>query len=244
LELRTERLLLRRFRDEDRVPFAAINADPRVMEHFVAPLDRAASDAFVDRIEERRDERGYSLWAIEVVDRPAPLAERFIGVAPSAGRFIGVAPSAGRFIGYVGLWDATFEAHFTPTVEVGWRLAAEAWGNGYATEAAEASVDDGFVRVGLPEILSFTATVNRRSRAVMERIGLVRDPVGDFDHPSSPAGHPTRRHVLYRFPDLEERRRRAWSRPARSDQTSVTSGGEVSSSSAPPTAHPSSSTSR
>jgi RimJ/RimL family protein N-acetyltransferase len=234
LELRTERLLLRRFRDEDRVPFAAINADPRVMEHFVAPLDRAASDAFVDRIEERRDERGYSLWAIEVVDRPAPLA----------GRFIGVAPSAGRFIGYVGLWDATFEAHFTPAVEVGWRLAAEAWGNGYATEAATASVDDGFVRVGLPEILSFTATVNLRSRAVMERIGLVRDPAGGFDHPSSPAGHPTRRHVLYRFPDLEERRRQAWSRPARSDQTSVSSGAVVSSSSAPPTAHPSSSTSR
>jgi RimJ/RimL family protein N-acetyltransferase len=159
------------------------------MEHFVAPLDRAASDAFVDRIEERRDERGYSLWAIEVADGRAPLA--------------------GRFIGFVGLWDATFAAHFTPTVEVGWRLAAEAWGNGYATEAATASVVDGFARVGLPEILSFTAAVNLGSRAVMERIGLVRDPAGDFDHPAVPLGHPTRRHVLYRFPDLEERRRQA-----------------------------------
>jgi RimJ/RimL family protein N-acetyltransferase len=224
VELRTERLLLRRFRDADRDPFAALNADPRVMEHFVSPLDRTASEAFVDRIEQQRDACGYSLWAIEVTDRQAPLV--------------------GRFVGYVGLWDATFEAHFTPTVEVGWRLAAEAWGNGYATEAATASVDDGFVRVGLREILSFTATVNLRSRAVMERIGLVRDPTGDFDHPNLPDGHPVRPHVLYRFPDLEARRRRAWTRSARADQTSVTSGSVGSTSSAPATAHPPSSTSR
>lgn len=185
MELRTERLLLRRFRDEDREPFAAMNADPRVMEHFVAPLDRAASDAFVDRIEERRAARGYSLWAVEVLDGQ---------------------PGAGRFIGFVGLWDATFAAPFTPTVEVGWRLATEAWGHGYATEAAIASVDDGFARVGLEEILSFTAVDNHASRAVMERIGLVRDPRGDFDHPAAPTGHPVRPHVLYRFPDLAARR--------------------------------------
>jgi RimJ/RimL family protein N-acetyltransferase len=223
VELRTERLLLRRFRDADRDPFAVLNADPRVMEHFVSPLDRTASDAFVDRIERRRDGRGYSLWAVEVTDGT---------------------DLAGCFIGYVGLWDTTFDAPFTPAVEVGWRLAATAWGRGYATEAAVASVDDGFARVGLEEIVSFTTVGNRRSRAVMERIGLVRDPAGDFDHPAVPAGHPVRPHVLYRFPDLAARRRQAWAHPARSDQTSVTSGSVVSTSSAPATAHPSSSTSR
>jgi RimJ/RimL family protein N-acetyltransferase len=220
VERRTERLLLRRFRDADRDPFAALNADPRVMEHFVTPLDRTASDAFVDHIEERRDERGYSLWAIEVADGT---------------------DLAGRFIGYVGLWDAPLDAPFAPTVEVGWRLAATAWGRGYATEAAIASVDDGFTRVGLAEIVSFTTVGNRRSRAVMERIGLVRDPTGDFDHPSVPEGHPARPHVLYRFPDLEARRRQAWTHAARSDQTSVTSGSVVSTSIAPAIAQPSSS---
>lgn len=194
MELRTERLLLRRFRDEDRDPFAAMNADPRVMEHFVTTLDRGASDAFVDRIEARRDERGYSLWAVEVRDGP---------------------PGPGRFIGFTGLWDTTFEAPFTPAVEVGWRLAPDAWGHGYATEAATASVDDGFVRVGLPEILSFTAAVNLASRAVMERIGLVRDLDGDFDYPTAPEGHPIRPHVLYRFPDLEARRAEAHRRTDR-----------------------------
>jgi RimJ/RimL family protein N-acetyltransferase len=243
VQLRTERLLLRRFRDEDRAPFAALNADPRVMEHFVTPLDRAASDAFVDRIEQRRDEHGYSLWAVEVVDEAAPGAGRSIGVAPGAGRFIGVAPGAGRFIGYVGLWDATFDAPFTPTVEVGWRLAADAWGRGYATEAAIASVDDGFARVGLPEIVSFTAVDNDRSRAVMERIGLVRDPDGDFDHPSVPEGHPVRPHVLYRFPDLEARRRWARDRAAGPGQTGTASGSS-STSTAPAIRQPSSSTSR
>lgn len=186
MELRTGRLLLRRFREQDRAPFAALNADPRVMEHFVAPLDRAASDAFIDRIEQRRDERGYSLWAVEVTAPADPLA--------------------GRFIGFVGLWDAAFDAPFTPAVEVGWRLAADAWGHGYATEAATAAVADGFARVGLPEIVSFTAVVNHPSRAVMERIGMVRDPDGDFAHPNVPEGHPIRPHVLYRFPDLPARR--------------------------------------
>jgi RimJ/RimL family protein N-acetyltransferase len=180
-ELRTERLRLRRFTDGDREPFAAMNADPRVMEHFVAPLDRAASDAFVDRIEQRFERQGSGLWAVEVVGGP-------------------------RFVGYVGLWDAAFDAPFTPAVEVGWRLAADAWGHGYATEAAVAAVDDGFVRCGLDEVLSFTAAVNHRSRAVMERIGLLHDPDCDFDHPAVPEGHPVRPHVLYRFPDPARRR--------------------------------------
>lgn len=189
MEITTSRLLLRRFRDSDREPFAAMNADARVMEHFVTPLDRAASDAFVDRIENRFAESGYSLWAVEVVDGPA-------------------------FIGFVGLWDAIFDAPFTPAVEVGWRLAPEAWGRGYATEAAVAAVDDGLLRCGLDEILSFTAAVNHRSRTVMERIGLVRDPAGDFEHPQVPVGHPIRRHVLYRYPDIVARRAQAAARVA------------------------------
>jgi RimJ/RimL family protein N-acetyltransferase len=190
VEIRTERLLLRRFHDGDREPFAAVNADPRVMRHLVAPLDRADSDAFVDLIEDRFAEHGYSLWAVEVIGGPP-------------------------FVGYVGLWDARFDAPFTPAVEIGWRLAYRAWGHGYATEAARAAVDDGFVRCGLDEILSFTAAVNLRSRAVMGRLGLARDPEGDFEHPSVPVGHPLRAHVLYRFPDLAGRREAAVARARR-----------------------------
>lgn len=189
MELRTERLVLRRFDDADRAPFAAMNADPRVMEHFVAPLRPAESDAFLDRIESRFSEVGYSLWAVEVIGGPG-------------------------FVGFTGLWDATFDAPFTPAVEVGWRLAAHAWGNGYATEAAIAAIDDGFTRVGLEEILSFTAARNQRSRALMERLGLQHAPGHDFDHPACPEGHPVRPHVLYRFPDLDARRREALARTA------------------------------
>jgi RimJ/RimL family protein N-acetyltransferase len=184
MQIRTERLVLRRFEDADRDRFAAMNSDPRVMEHFVAPLTRAQSDAFIDRIEHRFVDRGYSLWAVDVVDGPG-------------------------FIGFTGLWDATFEAPFTPAVEVGWRLAAEAWGKGYATEAAVAAIDDGLIRVGLREVLSFTAGRNTRSRAVMERLGLRYVPGGDFVHPSCPEGHPARPHVLYRFPDMASRLRQA-----------------------------------
>jgi RimJ/RimL family protein N-acetyltransferase len=189
MEIRTERLLLRRFTPEDRDPFAALNADPRVMEHFRGPLDRAASDDFADRIEKTFATHGYSLWAVEVVG----------GLA---------------FIGFVGLWNATFEAPFTPAVEVGWRLAASAWGHGYATEAAVASLDDGFVRCGIEEVVSFTTVANRASRAVMERIGMVHCPDEDFEHPTMPAGHPVRPHVLYRFPDPAARRREAFARYA------------------------------
>src|SRR5690606_13074652 len=129
LGLRTERLVLRRWRDEDRDPFAALNADPVVMEHYPATLSRAESDAFVDRVEAHLDEAGWGLWAVEVAE-------------------------SGDFAGYVGLWPASFEAHFTPAVEVGWRLARAHWGRGYATEAARAAVADGFARVGLEEIVS------------------------------------------------------------------------------------------
>lgn len=173
-ELTTERLLLRRWRDFDRQPFAALNADPVVMEHFVHPLTRERSDAMVERIEAEFDEHGFGLWAVEVRDVPA-------------------------FVGFVGLARQTFPAHFTPAVEVGWRLARDAWGHGYATEGASAALDFAFDIVGLDEVVSMTIPRNVRSRAVMERLGMTRDPVDDFDHPNVPEGHTHRRHVLYRI---------------------------------------------
>lgn len=174
LELRTGRLLLRPFRDADLEPFARLNADPRVMEHFPAPLGREESDALAARIRARHQADGYGLWAVEVP-----------GVAP--------------FIGFTGLARPSFEAAFTPCLEVGWRLAAEHWGCGYATEAARAAVAAAFVHLGAPEIVSFTSTGNLRSRQVMERLGMRRDEAGDFEHPRLPEGHPLRRHVLYRL---------------------------------------------
>jgi RimJ/RimL family protein N-acetyltransferase len=173
-EILTERLLLRGWRDLDREPFASLNADPRVMEHFAGVLTPAESDAFVDRIIERWAADGFGLWAVE---RAADE----------------------RLLGFTGLSAPTFEAHFTPAVEIGWRLAVEAWGQGYATEAARAALRFGFEDLRLAEIVSFTIPANTRSRAVMERIGLTHDPTDDFDHPSFPPGHPIRRHVLYRL---------------------------------------------
>lgn len=173
-ELRTERLLLRGWRAADREPFAALNADPRVMEHFPAALSRERSDAWVDRAEARWAEHGCGLWAVERQD-------------------------TGAFTGFIGLAPATFAAAFTPAVEVGWRLAAEHWGHGFATEGAEAALGFGFGRLGLDEIVSFTARRNVRSFRVMERLGLVHEPALDFDHPAVPVGHPVRPHVFYRI---------------------------------------------
>ena len=172
--INTERLVLRRWRTTDRNAFARLNADPLVMEHFPSALNRAESDAFADRIDVGFIAHGYGLWAVEV-------------------------PGEAEFIGYVGLALATFEAHFTPAVEVGWRLARDYWGRGFATEAARAAVTDGFDRVGLEEIVSFTVPANERSWRVMERLGMTRDPADDFDHPRLPVGHHLRRHVLYRL---------------------------------------------
>lgn len=185
--LRTERLVLRRWREDDLEPFAALNADPRVMEHFPAPLSRAESDAMVERIEAHFEEHGWGLWAAEVI-------------------------ASGAFIGFIGLWTPRFDAHFTPAVEVGWRLAHEHWGHGYAPEGARAAITHGFECLGLQEIVSMTSVGNDRSRRVMEKLGLTHDPADDFDHPSMPPGHRLERHVLYRL------RRDAWagggSRPA------------------------------
>jgi ribosomal-protein-alanine N-acetyltransferase len=173
-ELRTDRLLLRHWRESDRAPFAALNADPEVMLHFPAPMSREESDALVDVIAAGMERDGWGWWALEVRD-------------------------TGAFIGFTGLKAVTFEAHFTPAVEIGWRLAREAWGYGYATEAARAAARFGFENLGLDEIVSFTAVANAPSRAVMERLGMTHDPGGDFDHPRVPEGSPLRRHVLYRL---------------------------------------------
>lgn len=151
-----------------------MNADPAVMEHFLRPLSREESDRMAERVEASIESRGFGLWAVEVK-----------GSAP--------------FIGFVGLSVPNFEAHFTPAVEVGWRLAAEHWGLGYATEAARAALAFGFGTLGLPRVVSFTNVANARSRRVMERLGMRRDPADDFDHPSIPEGHHLRRMVLYRL---------------------------------------------
>jgi ribosomal-protein-alanine N-acetyltransferase len=174
-ELRTERLRLRRWSDADLEPFAVLNADPVVMEHFPAPLTRAESDDLVARIESTFEDEEVGLWAVEVTQ-------------------------TGSFAGFVGLWPATFEAHFTPAMEVGWRLAREHWGHSYAPEAARAALADGFERLGLEEIVSMTAVGNDRSRRVMEKLGMTRDPADDFEHPKMPVGHRLRPHVLYRLP--------------------------------------------
>ncbi|WP_245655925.1 GNAT family N-acetyltransferase [Microtetraspora fusca] len=170
--IETERLVLRRWRETDREPFAALNADPEVMEYFPSTLTKEQSDALADRLEAEFDECGFGLWAVEL---------------------------SGEFIGFTGLSVPRFTAHFTPCVEVGWRLARSAWGHGYASEAARAALDHGFGTIGLKEIVSFTAVVNTRSRRVMERIGMRHDPGGDFDHPALAEGSPLRRHVLYRI---------------------------------------------
>jgi RimJ/RimL family protein N-acetyltransferase len=167
--IETERLVLRPWRDEDRAPFAALNADPRVMAHFPATLTRAESDAFVDRHAALIDRKGWGLWALE-------------------------RRCDGSFLGFTGLAEPFFDADFMPCVEVGWRLAAEHWGEGYAPEAARAALDHGFDIVGLDEIVSFTAVGNENSRRVMEKVGLIERH--EFDHPVLP-DHPLQRHVLY-----------------------------------------------
>ncbi|MEO0606455.1 MAG: GNAT family N-acetyltransferase [Myxococcota bacterium] len=171
-ELETARLRLRHWRDADREPFAALNADPVVMEHFPSPMTAEESDRMVDRIEAVLADQPYGLWAVEVREGPP-------------------------FVGFVGLSAPSWEvAGLTPCVEVGWRLARHAWGHGYATEAARRVITYGLDELGLDEIVSFTVARNIRSTRLMERLGLVHDPSRDFDHPRLP-GHPLERHVLY-----------------------------------------------
>jgi ribosomal-protein-alanine N-acetyltransferase len=172
--LTTERLLLREWREEDLEPFARLNADPRVMEFFPGALSRDESDALVHRIALHWAQDGVGQWAVERRED-------------------------GAFLGFTGLSVPAWEAAFTPAVEVGWRLAVEAWGQGYATEAARAALAFGFEERGLEEILSWTVPANVRSRAVMERLGMTRDPADDFDHPNIAPDSPLSRHVLYRL---------------------------------------------
>jgi RimJ/RimL family protein N-acetyltransferase len=172
-ELCTERVRLRQWRERDLAPFAALNRDAEVMRFLPAPLTRAESDALAAQIRAHFQEVGFGLWALEI-------------------------PGVREFAGFVGLSRARFPAPFTPCIEIGWRLARECWGAGYASEAAREVLRFAHDTLELPEVVSFTATDNQRSRRVMERIGLQRDPSGDFDHPRLPAGHPLRRHVLYR----------------------------------------------
>jgi RimJ/RimL family protein N-acetyltransferase len=173
----TARLVLRGFRDADRDAFAAMNADARVMEYLPAVLTRVQSDAFVDRISASWAERGLGLWALEH-------------------------RGTGTLLGYTGLWPVPaslpIESGGDAAVEVGWRLAFEAWGQGYATEAARAALRFGFDEIELTEVVSFTSVHNLRSQALMRRLGMTRDPAEDFEHPDLPAGHRLRPHVLYR----------------------------------------------
>ena len=178
--IQTTRLVMRRWTDADREPFAAMNADPQVMAYFPARLTRTESDALVDRIEEQFDAYGYGLWALERRDD-------------------------GAFLGFTGLAHVRPGLPFSPALEVGWRLVAAAWGQGFATEAAREALRVGF-ESRHDEIVSFTAVVNAPSRRVMERLGMHRDPADDFDHPALANWSPLRPHVLYRLRRHERRR--------------------------------------
>lgn len=178
--IHTDRLLLRSWRTEDTAPFAALNADPRVMEFFPKTHTSEETEAMLGRIQRHHDEKGFGLWAVEV-------------------------PGVADFIGYVGLTTPRFEAPFMPCVEIGWRLAFEHWGHGYATEGARAALAHGFKTLKLPEIVAMTAVGNQRSRNVMEKLGMTHDPADDFDHPLLPAGHTLSRHVLYRSAPHDDR---------------------------------------
>lgn len=177
--LPTARLHLRAWRELDRLPFRAINADPRVMACFPHTLTDAQSDALMDRIVAHHGQHGFGLWAVELKETSA-------------------------FIGFTGLAVPAWNPPFGPCVEIGWRLAHDTWGHGFATEAARASLAQGFNVLRLDEIVSFTAAVNVRSERVMQRLGMHHDEADDFDHPALPAGHRLARHVLYRLP------RHAW----------------------------------
>jgi len=174
--LRTPRLLLREWREEDREPFAAMSADPEVMRHLVPFPDHAAIEAWVTTAGVHWDEHGFGQWVVEL-------------------------PGEARFIGIVGLGHLRWALPFAPAVEAAWRLARPYWGKGYALEAARAAIEDGFGRLGLAKIVAFTVPDNLASRRVMERLGMTRDPAEDFDfdHPRLPPGHPMRGHVLYRM---------------------------------------------
>jgi RimJ/RimL family protein N-acetyltransferase len=172
--IETERLRLRLWLESDRAPFARMNADRRVMEFMPACLSRKESNALADRIESHFDRHGFGLYAAEL-------------------------RSDGQFTGFIGISVPNFQAHFTPSVEIGWRLDSAYWGQGLATEGARAVVSHAFASLKTPELVSFTVPANLRSRRVMEKIGMTHNASDDFDHPNLPENHPLRRHVLYRL---------------------------------------------
>lgn len=182
IEVETARLRLRQWRESDRAPFAALNADAEVRAWYPGMMDRACSDAMIDRCAASIAQRGWGLWAVE---------ER----------------ASGAFIGCVGLDVPGADLPCSPCVEIGWRLARAYWGRGYATEAALAALRIGFEQLGVTEVVSFTVPGNARSRAVMVRLGM-REDLKTFDHPRLPVGHPLRRHCLYRL-SREQWRERA-----------------------------------
>ncbi len=176
-ELHTKRLLLRQWNEEDLPPFAAMNADPHVMEHFPAPLTEKMSDTLARRIMHGLQTKPFGLWAVEV---------------------------NGTFIGFVGLDEPTFTAHFTPCIEIGWRLTYDAWGHGYAFESATRVLHYAQAGLKFEEVVSFTSKKNIRSIRLMKKLGMTRDPKEDFLHPKLPADHPLAPHVLYRKRLLEQ----------------------------------------
>jgi RimJ/RimL family protein N-acetyltransferase len=172
--LQTDRLLLRRWNDSDRAPFAEINADPKVMEFLPGCLTREESDQFIDRVEAHFENHGFGLFAVEC-------------------------KADSRLIGFIGLVVATFQAHFTPCVEIGWRIATPYWNQGLATEGSREVIRFGFEWLHLDALVSFTVPQNVASRRLMEKLGMTHDPKDDFDHPRLPEGHRLRRQVLYRL---------------------------------------------
>jgi RimJ/RimL family protein N-acetyltransferase len=172
--LTSNRLLLREWHDDDLEAFARLVENPVVMEHLLPMKDRAAIDAMAQHIRDHFTEHGFGYLVVEL-------------------------PSISSFIGMVGLVRVTYAAHFTPAVEIGWRIDPAYWGKGYATEAAALALDDGFDRLKLQEIVALTVPTNIRSRQVMDRLGMTRVETDDFDHPFVPDGHPLKRHVLYRL---------------------------------------------
>lgn len=179
--IETERLILRTWRKEDTDPYFQINQDLKVIEFLLGPLTMEQVNDFIPAINNHQDKRGYTLWAVELKE-------------------------TGELMGFIGLNYTDWASHFTPTVEVGWRLGSQYWGKGFSTEGAKASLEYGFKQCGLKEIVSFTVPANVRSLRVMEKIGLKRDVNGDFAHPKLAADHKLSHHVLYRLSADEYRK--------------------------------------
>ncbi|MBX9770450.1 MAG: GNAT family N-acetyltransferase [Candidatus Obscuribacterales bacterium] len=178
MQLETERLFLRHWQESDVEPFCAITSDPEVRRYYPNVLSASETKTLVVRIKAHFEKENFGLWSVEL-------------------------KSTGEFIGYTGLQKPTIEAHFMPCVEIGWTIAKKHWGNGYAPEAAAKALEDGFTRIGLDEIVSFTTVSNDKSIRVMEKLGMTRNPKDDYSHPLLPQGHPLKPHVLFRLSKSE-----------------------------------------